>query len=424
MNKRLLLTLPLAATLILAGCNPSSTGDSGNQAGEQNTGDAGNTGGDSGSGDSGNGGSNPGSGSGTPQPLTVYTDENWDASTDTFEDLTFFKGGIDMFAVKRTAKVGADDYTTLTGSELSKGLVTHRELSVDQLSSSHVRTAGFKFQHSAANNSTNDILVVTCTPGIWQNAMGPGTSPNLIPATLTFSLKSNPSETQELSLTLSSEPTYKNLVSCDAMDVYDGASSPDEVVVFIGGTQAYVDTSSGTPLISRRSAVTRLVMDFDRDGELEDNDPVVGPMVGGISHNTLYVAGGADIQALSVVSDTKALFLQRAGVNNELIDVDFSGSNVLVGSTNNAFAGSDGDMKISDMEAHIAFGNIPRVSLVSHDYTGVVTVDYDSMSPAFTKSTDADAQNCVDVITSDGQPNARLWCHNSTDEGKLLQFTY
>lgn len=416
MNKRLLLILPLAATLVFAGCNPSSSDDSGNQTGGQNTVDTGG----SGSGDSGNGGSNPGNGSGTSQPLTVYTDENWDASTDSFEDLTFFKGGIDLFAVKRTAKVGADDYTTLTGSELSKGLVTHREPSVEQSSSHHVRTAGFKFQHSAANNSANDILVVTCTPGIWRDATDPGTSPIVIPATLTFSLKSNPSETQELSLTLSSEPTYKNLVSCDAMDVYDGAGSPDEVVVFIGGKQAV--NSSGMLLV--RSAVTRLVMDFDRDGELEDNDPMIGPMVGGISHNTLYVAGGADVQALSVVSDTKALFFQRAGVNNELRDVDFSGSNILASNTNNAYTGNDGDMKISDMEAHIAFGNIPRVSLVSHDYTGVVTVDYDSMSPVFTKSTDADAQNCVDVITSDSQPNARLWCHNSTDEGKLLQFTY
>ncbi|EAR10650.1 hypothetical protein [Reinekea blandensis] len=413
MNKRILLTLPLAATLALVGCNPSSNDDAGSTG---NTGETGETGG---------GETNPGGGSTTPEPLTVYTDEKWNANTDTFEDLTFFKGGIDLFAVKRTAKLGADEYKTLAGSEVSKGLVTHREVLFDQTSSHHVRTAGFKFQHSAANNSENDILVVTCTPGVWMYTGAPGTGPILIPATLTFSLKSNPSETQELSLTLNGEPTaYKHLVSCDAMDVYDGAGSPDEVVVFIGGKQAYVNSSGS---IIRRSAMTRLSMDFDRDGEMEDNDPAVGPMIGGIGGATLYSSGFDDIRALSAVSGTQVIAFHRSGVNNKLYEYDMSSPSplrTLVTSGTNAFTGQTDDMTVSDMEAHVAFGNIPRVSLVSHDYTGVVTVDYDSVSPSFVKSTNTDAQNCVDVITSDSQPNARLWCHNSTDEGKLLQFTY
>jgi hypothetical protein len=168
-------------------------------------------------------------------------------------------------------------------------------------------------------------------------------------------------------------------------------------------------------------------MDFDRDGELEDNDPAIGPMVGSLTGSTLYSAASADIRALSAVSDTNVLVFQRAGVNNELIEHDVSdpsAPNVLVRTDINAFTGVSGDMTISDMEAHLAFGNIPRVSLVSHDHTGVVTVDYETSAPSFVNSSNSDAQQCVDVITSDGQPNARIWCHNSTDEGTLLQFTY
>ncbi|WP_127558583.1 hypothetical protein [Saccharospirillum alexandrii] len=414
MNKRILLALPLVAVIALTGCNSSSS----DEAEPANTTD-----------ETGGGETNPVGDTGTPEPLTVYTDENWDTNYDTFEDLTFFKGGIDMFAVKRTAKLGADDYSTLTGSELSKGLVTHRNLPVDQLSSPHVRTAGFKFQHSAANNYENDILVVTCTPGVMMDATGPGTSAMLIPATLTFSLKSNPSEIHEVSLTLSAEPTaYKHVVTCDSMDVYDGASSADEVVVFIGGKQAYVNNSgAGFPFIIRRSAVTRLVMDFDIDGEIEDNDPAIVPMVGGIGGSTLYSSASDEIRALSAITDTHVVAFHRSGVNNRLIEHDMTdptAPNDIVRSGTNAFTGLTDDMTVSDMEAHIAFGNIPRVSLVSHDYVGVVTVDYENASPSFVKSTDTNAQNCVDVITSDGQPNARLWCHNSLDEGTLLQFTY
>lgn len=359
------------------------------------------------------------------ESLTVFTDQNWDASADNFEDLSLVTGSADFLAVKRTGKTGNDDYTLLTSAEPSKELTVHQSLSVSDYYSSQVRTAGFKFENSSAQE---DVMVVTCTPG---DAFQDGISANITPATLSFSLKSAPTTTESVNLNMI-DSSYANIITCDAMDVYYNATTPDELTVFISGTHGYVVRTGAYPMLDNRTAISRLSINFNTDGELSDNDPVVDEMLdlSKIDGELLDdINATYQISALSALSSDDVLYYEVRGNNNYLWLFEYdaitpSSPTFITYNRVNLFTGVEGGMPISDMQAHTSFGNIKQVSLVSHDHVGTITVDYESDSPAFTLSTDDDAKKCVDVITADAEDYATLWCHNSDDEGKLLEFSY
>lgn len=356
------------------------------------------------------------------EPLIVYADQNWDVSADNFEDLSLVTGSADFLAVKRTGKTGNDDYTLLISSEPSKELTVHQSLSVNDYYSSQIRTAGFKFANS---NAQEDVMVVTCTPGdVYQD----GTSAYITPATLSFSLKSDPTTTESVNLNVI-DSDYENVITCEAMDIYYDTATPDEWVLFVSGKHGYVNRASAFPVVESQMAISRLPIKFDKDGELSDNDPAVDEMIAfdKIDGELLTNSNPAyQILALSALSSDDVLYYQTRGSNNNLWLFEYGNTapNIIVNSKTNAFTGVEETMNISDMQAHTSFGNIKQVSLVSHDHVGTITVDYESTTPAFTLSTDDDAKKCVDVITADAEDSATLWCHNSEDEGKLLEFSY
>lgn len=168
--------------------------------------------------------------------------------------------------------------------------------------------------------------------------------------------------------------------------------------------------------------LVRIDMDYNKNGPL-------GSRIGGIPTLVRFqnIALG-EYLSVAGYSSEKAIVASYsyAGQSNQIRILGDTYNQPLLISQQNKFTGSNGFMDIGDIHLWKKNANDFRIYSVSNT-SGVYAIQWDATSDQKVGEetySNGDIQYCTESITGFREPsqNGKLWCHDNTDKGNLLEF--
>jgi hypothetical protein len=358
------------------------------------------------------GGSSSSGGSSTDSnPLDTYTDLTWSAGSDEMVGLTYPQGAENgsLFALKRSEdSSGALSHTLLQADTANNELKAINDIELTQdyyrdvlalpvsgtfdgeeLDTALVATCGYSeaslLEGGDGPSSNIDGLVTadTSTPAAQLEIYIPGTD-----------------NSETLALTDVDDNTL-SLVNCHSMgglEVYDLANK--------GGTGYIVSFYIHGQ--SNQEAFSTFNVAFRYDDSQNEIDTAEAEVYEEAEVN--WASSAVDILENSAGDE---FYMVSVNVEGSTGIYDFDDAEVLVDMDGNPFtSATDSGADILDLA-----NNGTDVFAVSAD-AGLAGVDFGDES--LVMLTGGDYENCVDALAIDG---STAWCHDSTDEGKLIEFT-
>lgn len=343
----------------------------------------------------------------------VLSDTTWSAGTDSILGLGF-NGNSDtpeITMMKATPVAGQD------GDVFSIRSVTYPAMELSEIKNIDNLTDRRHFQDMDVISRNNESYVVACQDG--------SDSGTISAVSLHIFKASDTTKVVEVDL-VDGSVEARECSEISAGFTQGTNDAMGAVVYYAGATM----TTSGSPLY-RYPRIMKAELTIDTTVDVDATDAVVMDSLttvvrGDINDHILGVTGFGDHVYYAQYDDSEGTnnlgYANSASSPATVRTVDWSANDPFV-------TGVAQQMLVKDMfvvpgEATTDFDHIYMVS--DSAASGIVVAGYRrdmNLKQAMTLSSDISVQNCSDVVTgvSDQGIGQKLWCHDATDSGKIIE---
>ncbi|EAT12251.1 ribosomal protein L7/L12 [Bermanella marisrubri] len=350
--------------------------------------------------------------------LDAYTDLTWTAGSDELVGLTYPQGAENgnLFALKRSEdSSGAQSHTLLRGDSATKELKALTEINLEQ--DYYRDVLALPITANVNDETVNTAIVATCGYAK-QSILEGGSGPNAMGAR-NIALPAEPQDPQEpaqlelyipdmdisASIDLTDQGSSSlSLINCHSMGgltVFDLANKSEGAK-----TQYVVSLYLHGESTSSRFSTFYVEFLYDYGTNEIDTDEL------DIYEEDSVLWSSAAVDVLDS-GNSKEFYILSTNVEGETGLYDFYDQEPVFGTDGNPFTGStDEGADILDFinNGNDVFAVSSNPGLVGIDFTGD---DYVELSAG-------DYQYCIDALAINGET---AWCHDSTEQGSLIEFT-
>jgi hypothetical protein len=352
----------------------------------------------------------------TPEPLAVYTDTAWSAGADELVGLTYPQNATNggMVALKRST--GSDDsitHTLIVAPAATKEFAAVEGVSLEQ--DYYRDVLALPVSGTVEGEEIDTVLIATC--GYEEASLIEG-GEALDGGEGGVGMAAVAEEKVAVEPVSSAEPAN--------LEVYlVGTDISESLAINDGGEGAFlVDCHSlgGLTVFDLSSKnISAYEIGFYITGQIDNGEVAVFEAEltydyenNEVSESGFYALDSDSIISAAVAEDPEDDFLVAMTIEGETYLLESLGEEGIVLDTEGNPFTSESEEGATIFDLAYSGDNLFAVSgdagLAGADFTG----------EQFVMLTDGDYTNCVDQLAVNG---TTVWCHDSTDEGKLIEFT-
>lgn len=351
----------------------------------------------------------------TPEPLAVYTDMTWSAGADELVGLTYPQNATngDMVALKRST--GSDDsisHTLMVAPAATKEFTAVEGVALEK--DYYRDVLALPVSGTVEGEEIDTVLIATC--GYEEASMIEGgeiptrgeVGPRAVAIEEKVAIEAETHTPASLEIYLAGTDISASL---DISDEIEGNYSLVDCHS-LGGLSASDLSSKGTSAYEVDFFITG--QDSTGDVAVFEASLIYNYESNEVTESDFSVLDSSTIISAAVAENPEDDFLVAMTIEGETYLLESLGEGGIVLSTEGNPFTSESEDGATIFDLAYSGDNLFAVSgdagLAGADFTG----------EQFVMLTDGDYTNCVDQLAMNG---TTVWCHDSTDEGKLIEFT-
>ena len=351
----------------------------------------------------------------TPDPLAVYTDTAWSAGADELVGLTYPQNATngDMVALKRST--GSDDsvsHTLMVAPAATKEFTAIEGVALEK--DYYRDVLALPVSGTVEGEEIDTVLIATC--GYEEASMIEGgeiptrgeVGPQAVAIEEKVAIEAETHTPASLEIYLAGTDISASL---DISDEIEGNYSLVDCHS-LGGLSASDLSSKGTSAYEVDFFITG--QDSTGDVAVFEASLIYNYESNEVTESDFSVLDSSTIISAAVAENPEDDFLVAMTIEGETYLLETLGEEGIVLSTEGNPFTSESEEGATIFDLAYSGDNLFAVSgdagLAGADFTG----------EQFVMLTDGDYANCVDQLAVNG---TTVWCHDSTDEGKLIEFT-
>ena len=351
----------------------------------------------------------------TPDPLAVYTDTAWSAGADELVGLTYPQNATngDMVALKRST--GSDDsvsHTLMVAPAATKEFTAIEGVALEK--DYYRDVLALPVSGTVEGEEIDTVLIATC--GYEEASMIEGgeipmrgeVGPRAVAIEEKVAIEAETHTPASLEIYLAGTDISASL---DISDEIEGNYSLVDCHS-LGGLSASDLSSKGTSAYEVDFFITG--QDSTGDVAVFEASLIYNYESNEVTESDFSVLDSSTIISAAVAENPEDDFLVAMTIEGETYLLETLGEEGIVLSTEGNPFTSESEEGATIFDLAYSGDNLFAVSgdagLAGADFTG----------EQFVMLTDGDYANCVDQLAVNG---TTVWCHDSTDEGKLIEFT-